>query len=700
MIGLREDDGGAPGGEWVGLVGETFEEDGWVHDALELEHRPEQEQMALEVAEAFAANEPLLFEAGTGVGKSLAYLVPGLLHAVSTGRPMLVSTHTISLQEQIQQKDIELCRRLFRAVPRLNKFADFKSALLVGKANYLCTTRLAQAIEAKTELFQSAAQTELQRIAAWAATAQNGLRQELTPAPDPEVWDWVHADSAVCSRKNCDAGTCSYRRARARIEKANLIIVNHSLLFAHIAAGGAGEKGAARGILFPDDFLVLDEAHTAPEVATEHFGLRVSGYGLDHFLKTLYNPARKRGLLKRHGTTREQMLVADCIDSAAMFFEFVRERLLVERAVVRVREPDVLPEFDDEPFKILIQLLGGLADRMKEGPAHDELDEARARLTTYYTNIRLFLKLSADGHVHWVERSGREGRIVALRSAPVDPAPLIREVLFERDTAAVLTSATLTTGGGNLEPFRGRIGGDGLRGIVVDSPFDFENHMRVYVAADVPMPTPGEARLSIDALADYIEWCATRVTGGSLVLFTSYTDMNQVAAKIGGALEKAGRPILVQGGTASRTELTRQFKRARNGVLFGTDSFWTGVDVPGDALAQVIITRLPFDVPSHPVAEARAEWVREQGGNPFNDITLPDALMQFRQGIGRLIRTKTDRGVITVLDSRILHKTYGRLFLDCLPKKSFERMTVENREAVFKPFNVQDGGSGDRGLHG
>jgi ATP-dependent DNA helicase DinG len=336
---------------------------------------------------------------------------------------------------------------------------------------------------------------------------------------------------------------------------------------------------------------------------------------------------------------------------------------------------------------------------MKEGPVHDELDEARARLATYHAGIRQFLKLAADGHVHWVERSGREGRVVALRSAPVDPAPLIREVLFERDTAAVLTSATLTAGG-DIEPLRRRIGTDGVRGIVVDSPFDFENHMRVFVASDVPMPTPGEARLAIDALADWVLWCVTRVSGGTLVLFTSYTDMNAIAAKIGGALEKAGRPILVQGGTASRTELTRQFKRARNGVLFGTDSFWTGVDVPGDALAQVIMTRLPFDVPTHPVAEARAEWVREQGGNPFNDITLPDALMQFRQGAGRLIRTKTDRGVITVLDSRILHKPYGRLFLDCLPQKRFERMTVETRDAVFRPFEAQDGGGGERGSHG
>jgi len=379
------------------------------------------------------------------------------------------------------------------------------------------------------------------------------------------------------------------------------------------------------------------------------------------------------------------MLVADCIDSASLFFGFLRERLLDKQAVVRVREPSILPEFDDEPFKLLIALIGNLADRQQDGPIRDELSEYKGRLGTYHNGIRQFLKMVADGHVHWVERSGREGRVVALRSAPVDPAPLIREALFERDTAVVLTSATLTAGG-DIEPFRRRIGADGVRAMAVDSPFDFENNMRVFVASDVPLPTPGEARLALDTLADYIVWCATRVTGGSLVLFTSYSDMNQVAAMTAEAFEKAGRPVLLQGKAESRTEMTKRFRRARNGVLFGTDSFWTGVDVQGDALAQVIITRLPFDVPSHPVAEARAEWVREQGGNPFNDITLPDALMQFRQGTGRLIRTKTDRGVITVLDSRILHKAYGRLFLECLPQKHFERMTVEDREAVFKPF--------------
>jgi ATP-dependent DNA helicase DinG len=321
MIGIREDTGGrAASDEWLKLVVRAFAEGGWLEDKLQLEHRPQQERMAREVARAFADDSGLLFEAGTGVGKSLAYLVPGLLHAVEARRPMLVSTHTISLQEQIQHQDLALVRRLFRAVPELRRFADFRSTLLVGKANYLCTTRLAQALAAKHELFPTPEQAELQRIAAWAAEAKDGLRQELSPAPDPEVWDWVHADSSVCSRKHCPPETCFYQKARARIRSANLIIVNHSLLFTHIQAGGAAEKGAERGILFPDDFLVLDEAHTVPDVATEHFGLRVTSYGLDRFLKSLYHPQKKRGLLQKVGGARERQLVEDCLDAGALFF--------------------------------------------------------------------------------------------------------------------------------------------------------------------------------------------------------------------------------------------------------------------------------------------------------------------------------------------------------------------------------------------
>jgi ATP-dependent DNA helicase DinG len=237
-----------------------------------------------------------------------------------------------------------------------------------------------------------------------------------------------------------------------------------------------------------------------------------------------------------------------------------------------------------------------------------------------------------------------------------------------------------------MAPFASRIGADDVRSGIVLSPFDFKRCMRVYVASDIPLPSAQEARLSLEILADYIAFCALRVSGGTLVLFTSHSDLRSVAATLEAQFAAAGRPLLLQGESASRTELAQQMRQLKNAILFGTDSFWTGVDVPGDALAQVIITRLPFDPPDHPVAEARSDRIRENGGNPFNELTLPDALVKFRQGVGRLIRTKTDRGVITILDSRILAKSYGRLFVESLPQPDYLRLTRDNREDLFRPF--------------
>ena len=273
MISLRDDNDSLPPAPAPSharkFAAALFAEGGWLHGGLQLEHRPQQEQMARATAAAFDADEVLLFEAGTGVGKSLAYLLPGIIHATDQSRQLIVSTHTISLQEQIESKDLPICRRVFRSQPALAPYADFKSAVLVGKANYLCPTRLATALRDKQELFASPEHSELQRIADWAATSREGLRHELNPPPLPEVWESVNADSSACSRKHCDGERCFYQRARTRVRGAQVIIVNHSLLFAHINAGGAREKGGARGILFPDDFLVLDEEldHPASENA-------------------------------------------------------------------------------------------------------------------------------------------------------------------------------------------------------------------------------------------------------------------------------------------------------------------------------------------------------------------------------------------------------------------------------------------------
>ncbi len=689
MIGLRDDTGSAPApaSHAPVLTAKIFAEDGWLQEALQLEHRPQQEQMARAVAGAMETDQPLLFEAGTGVGKSLAYLIPGIIRAVDQSRQLIVSTHTISLQEQLESNDLPVCRRLFASTPSLAAYRDFKATVLVGKSNYLCTTRLSHTLADRATLLADADYDDLRRIADWAETTTTGLRHELKPAPRAEVWDAVSADSASCSRKHCDGQKCFYQRARIRLRSANVVIVNHALLFALINAGGAQAQAGqdAKGVLFADDFVVLDEAHTVPDVATENFGLSLSSYSVDRALKYLFNPRTKRGLLRKLAGAEGQQRVQDALDASRQFFEFIGSTLLSERSVVRLRVTDSAEPTLDAPLDALHRLVGQVADKLEDGRERDELLEQKQKLKAIQAGLTEWLTLGDKGHVYWGERGGRKETIVTLRSAPIDVAPELRRHLFGRGTSVICTSATLAVGG-ETGPFAARMGAEDASAVVVKSPFDFERNMRVYVANDVPLPTAQEARLSLDVLADYIGFCTEQVRGGSLVLFTSYSDMRAVAALLEDHFRDAGRPFLMQGADLSRTELARQMRSLGNAVLFGTDSFWTGVDVPGDALGQVIITRLPFDPPTHPITEARCDQIRERGGNPFNELTLPDALIKFRQGVGRLIRRASDRGLITILDSRLLAKSYGRLFIASLPQLEFTLLSRETREKKFHPF--------------
>lgn len=670
------------------MAGALFALGGVVHAGLKLEHRPQQAQMAAATARAFARDEALLFEAGTGVGKSLAYLLPGIVHAVDQGRQMIVSTHTISLQEQLEAKDLPLCRRVLSASADNGKYSSFKSCVLLGKSNYLCTSRLSLALADRSSLLPDSEYAELQRIADWADQSQTGIRHELTPPPRPEVWDLVNADSAACSRKHCQGDTCFYQRARARLRTAQVIIVNHALLFALINAGGAQANGAkrdARGVLFPDDFVVLDEAHTVPEVASDNFGLHLSSYGVDRLLKHLFNPRTKRGLLRRHASDQGQRLVEEALQASQTFFSSIASTLLARQSIVRLREVGSVEPILDGPLGALERLVAKMADRFEEGRDRDEFLEQKLRLKGIQAGLSEWMNLGEKGHVYWAERSGKRQTIVTMRSAPIDVAPPLRKHLFGRGTSVICTSATLAIGG-SLETFGRKVGAETARAIAVASPFDFENNMRVYVASDVPLPSPQEARLALDVLADYVGFCVRRVPGGTLALFTSYSDMRAVSQILQDDFHRDGRPLLMQGESLSRTELARQMRRAGNAVLFGTESFWTGVDVPGDALSQVIVTRLPFDPPTHPVLEARSDAIRDEGGNPFTELTLPEAIIKFRQGIGRLIRSATDRGVITILDSRVLAKTYGRLFLEALPQPRHVRMNRNDRDAKFRAY--------------
>ncbi|MBC2600558.1 ATP-dependent DNA helicase [Puniceicoccus vermicola] len=678
------DDSESPARNGFGMVALTekiFGEGGWLQVKLGLEHRPQQEEMAIRVAQSFAMDAPIIFEAGTGVGKSLAYLVPGIIYAVDSKRPFLVSTHTISLQEQIREKDIEQCRVLFKSVPELHRYAGFESAFLVGRGNYVCMKRLVRAAEERADLFNQGNQQALDSLSEWATHTKTGLRQETDFPIPPDIWDAVNADASTCNRKNCPAENCFFHSARQKVQKAHLIILNHSLLFSLIAAG-MSPGGDTPGILYPNDFVVVDEAHTLPIIATNHLGAAVSSYAVERALRILYNPKTKKGFLKKIGNPGDRRLVAEALAACSEFFEQTSHTLLGKKDQVRLAEGEWTEPVFQEPLLELTKRLKALAYKEQDETRADEIRDQQLRIDSYRTVLGRFLALDFDGHVPWVERTGKTRQIISLRSAPIDLAPVLRQILFRRNTSVALTSATLATSGG-MDPFLARIGADGQPHGAVTSPFDYERHCEILITTDCPASGGQTSPSTIQYWSDCIVRAATAIEGGSLILFTSYRDLAAVVRICRESLATHGRPLFEQVPGGTRSQLLDQFREAGNGVLFGTETFWTGIDVPGPALSQVIMTKLPFENPSHPVFQAREEYVRDRGGHPFLEISLPEAVLRFRQGLGRLIRKVDDRGRLVILDSRVLRKEYGRAFVEALPKTTFTRFNRADWERCF-----------------
>lgn len=659
-----------------------FRSNGSLVEFLNFEHRPEQEETARFCAQSFECDLPLVSEAGTGVGKSLAYLIPGIIAAKSLRRPLVVSTHTIALQQQILRKDLPLARLLFSRDGVLNKFADFKTACLMGRANYLCTNRLKRAIIDKSELFASAQQSDLERIRDWSLVTQTGLLEELNPLPDMEVWGWVNADSPNCSPKNCPDDTCFYQKARKAVAGADVIIVNHSLLFSLLAAGIADEIGT-KGVLFPSDMLVLDEAHLVPDIAAENFGLAVSSGGIARELRRIYDPHKKRGLITREklATSYDKEAVTAALLANEEFFAELRGRYLTKRDTVALSAPQWCENILDAPLEALIQTLSAIAQRAQTEHLKTELKDYQRRLTATRQALQEAIFLASNDQVYWLEKGAKDS--VHINSAPIDVAPILREVLFERDTSVILTSATLSTSNGDLDSFIAKAGAECAEKNVCKSPFDYASHMRVLLYCDAPEPDKDSKKLDCEHLAGVVERLCAAVNGGTLVLFTGYFEMNRTAEILRESELLKGREILVQK-QMPRTELIKRFEEKGSAILLGTDSFWTGIDVPGPALSQVIITRLPFANPSHPLTEARYDRLASQGGNPFRQIAIPDAVIKFRQGVGRLIRNKTDRGIISLLDSRLVSKNYGKNFLSALPDAPIMRFKLADLEQVVE----------------
>jgi ATP-dependent DNA helicase DinG len=624
------------------------------------EHRSEQIEMARSVARAIELPGHLVVEAGTGVGKSFAYLVPAILAAVHHKKRVVVSTHTIALQEQLLNKDIPFLQSVMGE--------EFTAVLVKGRSNYLSLRRLNVAIQRQDSIFQRQEEIDqLTTVRMWSNRTTDGSRSDLSFRPYAPVWEAVQSEDGNCLGRDCPTyKECFFYQARRRVQNANILIVNHALFVSDLAL----RLSENFGLLPKYDVAILDEAHTFEAVAGQHLGLQISKLGVDFRLARLFNEHNGKGLLvfKRLDAAIRQVKVAR--EAAEYFFGLIEDWYHRQPPNFngRARAPIGLPETLPEELRRLASAIKEGAARYEQPEERIELDAAELRCRALSNEISAWIRHAQTDHVYWVELENKTRVRIKLASAPMDVGPTLRSVLFDRVPTCVLTSATLCVGSPPKFDFiKSRLGLTSCESLALGSPFDYARQVTVHLPNNLPDPSDQPdsfERGAIRAIAHYLE----QTQGKAFVLFTSYKMLEAAARALTPWLARRNIALFAQSDGMPRSKMVDAFKADINSVIFGADTFWQGVDVPGEALSNVIITRLPFSVPSHPLLEARLEDIRRRGGSPFFEYQVPEAVIKLKQGFGRLIRTKTDRGIVVILDPRVLTKPYGRTFLNSLPQ--------------------------------
>ena len=629
------------------------------------EFRRGQLQMAQAVEQALEEKRHLIVEAGTGTGKTLAYLVP----VIRSGKRVIISTGTKNLQEQLFHKDIPFLEQALFP----NGKGKLKVCYMKGRNNYLCRKKLYDLTD--QPVLSGLEEIEHYRaIAAWEKATRSGDRAELAELPEASaLWHKIDARSDTCLGQKCSAfETCFITEMHRRATESDIIIVNHHLFFADLAIKQQTEYASDAGILPEVGTVIFDEAHELEDVAGSYFGISVSNARFEELCRDV-----EGSLQRNHALSASLAGAVKSLRERSMFFFSLLPPGDNRFAFENRRE--FLEENGDE-FISLMQSLQRLVSELERMPSKpEEVFNFSRRALELQVQLGFVMESEDHNTVFWIERrrGGRDRSNVFLQATPIDVAPILKTTLFDNLGCAVLTSATLAVGGG-FEYMRRRLGVEHVRELVLPSHFDYENQALLYVPPDLPDPrTPQFAAKAADRIRQLLE--ITR--GRAFVLFTSYAQMNEVYQRLLGELEF---PMLLQG-DAPKNALLEEFRVTPHAVLFATSSFWQGVDVQGEQLSCVIIDRLPFAVPSDPVVAARVKSIDAEGGNAFFQYQVPAAVITLKQGFGRLIRSLHDRGLLTLLDNRILKKQYGRVFIESLP--SYRRTTDMRQVEEF--FGVE-----------